>query len=187
MSKTSAWCWGLVKWIGVPLAIGAVGFYFVGPVVLNQSPKLLTEESKPASPTAQALQVDDDATPSTKFKTPPLEVTVGEATMSKRLRPGPVVRRRDRTEVEERPAEPEVTEPLVEDPSMTDPNLEQPIPGEQPEKPKKKKKKRSSDAKPTPKHEEPKHNNEPSPGSSDEAGSGGAATGGGEGDPAGAG
>lgn len=184
MSKTSAWCWGLVKWIGVPLAIGAVGFYFVGPVVLNQSPKLLTQEPKPASPAAQALQEDEDTAPSTKFKTPPLEVTVGEATMSKRLRPGPVVRRRDRTEVEEQPAETEVTEPPVEDPSLTDPNLVQPIPGEQPEKPKKKKKKRQSDS---PKREEPQHNSEPSPGSSDEAGSGGAATGGGEGDPAGAG
>lgn len=185
MSKTSAWCWGILKWIGVPLAIGAVGFYFVGPIVRGDAVEAVDPAKvEQKDPAVQALQdePDQDAV-STKFKEPPVDVTVGEATQSRRLRPGPVVRRRDRTRIDDTP-EPEPVDESVAAPEITDPESVQPPTSEVPEKPKKKKKKRSTESKPSPRHEQPRSNPEPSPGSSDEAGSGGAATGGGQGDPA---
>src|SRR5687768_18595127 len=87
----------LVKWIFVPLSLGAVGYFLVGPRVESQVPKELRDQvQKVAGSNQEPVEPEEDkpiTAPTHNFTAPEIDVTV-TALNSRETRPKKKRRRR---------------------------------------------------------------------------------------------
>lgn len=107
---------GLVlKWLIIPIAVGAIGYYLVGPrVESNVSPELIDKvKSASGIEVAEAKEVKPDTAERT-YKEPEVDVTV---TALNKREDKPKRRRRKRTTT----PKPSVTAPVAPEPAVAPP------------------------------------------------------------------